>query len=121
MDEVLAHALVRSWTRVVLYQHFLELDHRVKPAASHNEVCMRMKTVPDVGLIASLTFKAVVDDTTRSKRPSTIGAHFGLTPRRNQPGEHDNPGRISKAAGRDVRATLYAAANALIIRTMAGS
>ncbi|MFO8127280.1 transposase [Yoonia sp.] len=47
--------------------------------------------------------------------------HFGLTPRRFQSEEHNNPGRISKAGDRGVRATLYAAANALLMRTMAGS
>jgi hypothetical protein len=31
---------------VVLYQHFWELDSRVKRAASQDEVCMRMMTVP---------------------------------------------------------------------------
>ncbi len=122
MDDVLTHALVPLLdARVVLYQHFLELDRRVKRAASHDEVCMRMMTVPGVGPIASLTFKAAVDDPTRFKRSRTVGAHFGLTPRRYQSGEHDNPGRISKAGDRDVRATLYAAANALLMRTMAGS
>ncbi|MEY8120787.1 IS110 family transposase [Falsihalocynthiibacter sp. BN13B15] len=122
MDDVLAHALVPLLdARVVLYQHFLELDRRVKRAASHDEVCMRMMTVPGVGPIASLTFKAAVDDPTRFKRSRTVGAHFGLTPRRYQSGEHDNLCRISKAGDRDVRATLYAAANALLMRTMAGS
>jgi transposase len=122
MDDVLAHALVPLLdARAVLYQHFLELDRRVKRAASQDEVCMRMMTVPGVGPIASLTFKAAVDDPTRFKRSRTVGAHFGLTPRRYQSGEHDNPGRISKAGDRDVRATLYAAANALLMRTMAGS
>ena len=122
MDEVLVHALVPLLdARVALYEHFLELDRRVKRAASQDEVCMRMMTVPGVGPIASLTFKAAVDDPTRFKRSRTVGAHFGLTPRRYQSGEHDNPGRISKAGDRDVRATLYAAANALLMRTMAGS
>jgi transposase len=109
MDDVLTHAWVPLLdARVVLYQHFLELDRRVKRAASQDEVCMRMMTVPGVGPIASLTFKAAVDDLTRFKRSRTVG-------------EHDNPGRISKAGDRDVRATLYAAANALLMRTMAGS
>lgn len=122
MDDVLAHALVPLLdARVVLYQHFLELDRRVKRAASHDEVCMRMMTVPGVGPIAALTFKADVDDPTRFKRSRTVGAHFGLTPRRYQSGEHDNPGRISRAGDSDVRATLYAAANALLMRAMAGS
>lgn len=122
MDDVLVHALVPLLdAHVVLYQHFLELDRRVKRAASQDAVCMRMMTVPGVGPIAALTVKAAVDDPARFKRSQTVGAHFGLTPRRYQSGEYDNPGRISKAGDRDVRATLYAAANALLMRTMAGS
>lgn len=122
MDDVLAHAMIPLLdARLVLYQHFLELDRRVKRAASHDEVCMRMMTVPGIGPIAALTFKAAVDDPKRFKSSRTVAAHFGLTPRRYQSGEHDNPGRISKAGDRNVRATLYAAANALLMRTMAGS
>lgn len=82
---------------------------------------MRMMTVPGVGPIAALTFKSAVDDPSRFRRSRTVAAHFGLTPRRYQSGEADNPGRISKAGDRDVRATLYAAANALLMRTIAGS
>jgi len=122
VDDVLAHALLPLLdARLVLHQHFLELDRRVKRAATHDEVCMRMMTVPGVGPITALTFKAAVDDPSRFKRSRTVAAHFGLTPRRYQSGEHDNPGRISKAGDRDVRATLYSAANALLMRTMAGS
>jgi transposase len=122
MDSVLARAMIPLLdARVVLYQHFLELDRRVKRAAARDDVCMRMMTVPGVGPIAALTFKAAVDDPARFKRSRTVAAHFGLTPRRYQSGEQDNPGRISKAGDRDVRATLYAAANALLMRTMAGS
>lgn len=122
LDDVLALALIPSLdARVVLFQHYLELDRRVKHAASQDEVCLRMMTVPGVGPIAALTFKAAVDGPSRFRRSRTVAAHFGLTPRRFQSGEHDNPGRISKAGDRDVRATLYAAANALLMRTMAGS
>ena len=122
MDEVLAHALIPLLdARLVLYQRFLELDRRVKRAAARDETFLRMMTVPGVGPIAALTFKAAVDDPARFKKSRTVAAHFGLTPRRYQSGEHDNPGRISKAGDRDVRATLYAAANALLMRTMAGS
>ncbi|MBY5935710.1 IS110 family transposase [Tateyamaria omphalii] len=122
MDDVLAHAMLPLLdARLVLYQHFLKLDRRVKRAASQDEICMRLMTVPGVGPIAALTFKAAVDDPARFKRSRTVAAHFGLTPRRYQSGEQDNPGRISKAGDRDVRSTLYAAANALLMRTMAGS
>ncbi|QFT83140.1 Transposase IS116/IS110/IS902 family protein (plasmid) [Roseovarius sp. THAF27] len=122
LDEVLAHAVIPLLdARAVLFQNYLELDRRAKRAASQDEVCMRMMTVPGVGPIAALTFKAAVDDPNRFKRSCTVAAHFGLAPRRYQSGEHDNPGRISKAGDQDVRATLYAAANALLMRTMAKS
>ena len=122
IDDVLAHALVPLLdARVVLYQNYLELDRRVKRAASQDGVCMKLMTIPGVGPIAALSFKAAVDDPTRFKKSRTVAAHFGLTPRRYQSGEHDNPGRISKAGDRDVRSVLYAAANALLMRTMANS
>ncbi|MEP4247948.1 transposase [Tateyamaria sp.] len=39
-------------------------------------------TIPGIGPAASLTFKAAVDDPNRFKRSRTVGADFGLTPRR---------------------------------------
>ena len=42
-------------------------------------------------------------------------------PRRYQSGEMENAGRISKAGDRDVGATLYAAANAIVVRSAASS
>lgn len=56
--------------------------------------------------ITALSFKAAVDDPARLKSSRTVRAHFGLTPRRFQSGERDNPGRISHASDFDVRATL---------------
>ncbi|MFS4579999.1 transposase [Phaeobacter sp. C3_T13_0] len=47
-------------------------------------------TVPGVGSISALTLTAAVDDPTRFKRSRTVGAHFGLSPRRYQSGEHDD-------------------------------
>lgn len=121
-DEVLAHAMLPLLdARLEIYRQFLDLDRRVKQAARNDNVCLRMMTVPGVGPIAALTFKAAIDDPARFKSSRTVAAHFGLTPRRYQSGEQDNPGHISRAGDRDVRATLYAAANALLMRTMAGS
>jgi transposase len=73
--------------------------------------------VPGVGPITALTFKAGVDDPTRFKRSRTVAAHFGLTPRRYQSGDVDNPGHISKAGDADVRSALYVAAHALVTRS----
>jgi transposase len=74
-------------------------------------------TVPGVGAITALTFKVGVDDPHRFKSSRTVAAHFGLTPRRYQSGEVDNPGRISRAGDPDVRSALYLAAHALVTRS----
>ncbi len=50
MDDVLAHAHVPFLdASVAQYQHYLEVDRRVERAASHDEVCLRLMTVPPLG------------------------------------------------------------------------
>jgi len=117
-DPALAHALLPLLdARLVLYRTFLEMDGRARKMAAKIVVCRRLMTAPGIGAISALTYKAAVDDPKRFKRSRTVGAHFGLTPRRFQSGEMDNVGRISKAGDPDVRAVLYAAANAMLTRT----
>ncbi|MFG5379908.1 transposase [Yoonia sp. R2-816] len=121
-DPDLSHALLPLLdARAVLYRTYRELDRRVKQTASHDETCLRFMAIPGVGPIAALTFRAAVDDPSRFTSSRTVAAHFGLTPRRYQSGEMDNPGRISKAGDPDVRATLYSAANAMMMRSVASS
>ena len=108
--------------REVLYRTNLKLDNEVKPIVHHDRVCQRLMSVPGVGAITALTFKAAVDDPHRFKRSRTVAAHFGLTPRRYQSGETDNPGRISKAGDPEARCALfYVAAHSLPSRSAAWS
>ena len=53
-------------------------------------------TVPGVGPITALCFKATIDDPTRFRRSRSVGAYVGLTTRRHASGEIDWSGRISK-------------------------
>jgi transposase len=58
-----------------------------------------------------------VDDPRRFARSRTVGAHFGLTPRRHQSGTSiDYEGRISKQSDVAVRDALYEAAASLLLR-----
>ena len=121
-DEQLAFALrpmLDAWE--VLYETFMELDKRVKAAARKDPICLRLMTVPGVGPMTALAFKAAIDDPKRFKSSRTVGAHFGLTPRRFQSGEKDQTGYISRAGDADVRAALYSAANSLLMRTKSPS
>ena len=121
-DPLLARALVPLLdARTVLYKTYLKLDNAVKAVVRTDPICQRLMTVPGVGPITSLTFKVGVDDPSRFRSSRTVAAHFGLTPRRYQSGETDNPGRISKAGDTDVRCALYTAAHALMTRSDAWS
>lgn len=117
-NEALSHALLPLLdVRLELYRAFRELDNRTRKRAHQDEVCRRLMTAPGVGFVTALTFKAAVDDPARFKRSRTVAAHFGLTPRRFQSGETDNPGHISRAGDPNVRSTLYIAANAMMTRS----
>jgi len=98
---------------------------RAEYAAVHREVlrivrldadCRRMMTVPGVGAIVAVTFKAAVDDPGRFKRSRDVGAHFGLTPKRYQSGEVDRSGHISKTGDAQVRTALFEAAHVMLLR-----
>jgi len=118
VDATLSHALLPLLdARLVLYQTFRVLDNRTRKMAHADPVCVRLMSVPGVGFITALTFKAGVDNPKRFKRSRTVGAHFGLTPRRFQSGEMDIDGHISKCGDANVRSTLYTAANALLTRS----
>ena len=121
-DPLLARALVPLLdARTVLYKTFLKLDNAVKAIVRGDPICQRLMSVPGVGPVTSLTFKVGVDNAGRFRSSRTVPAHFGLTPRRYQSGETDNPGRISKAGDADVRRALYTAAHALMTRSDAWS
>jgi transposase len=103
--------------RLELYQTYRDLDNRTRRLAEQDSVCQRLMTTPGVGYVTALTFKSGVDDPTRFKRSRTVGAHFGLTPKRFQSGEIDFDGHISCSGDRNVRSTLYTAANVLLTRS----
>ena len=76
-----------------------------------------MMTVPGVGVLVALTVKAGIDDPSRFSSSKMVGPHFGLPPGRNQSGEQDVVGRITKAGDASVRAMVFEAATALLCRT----
>ena len=97
-----------------LYRAFLDIDRRVRALAHKDPICQLLMSAPGIGFVAALTFKAAVDDPKRFRRSRTVAAHFGLTPRRHQSGERDNPGHISKAGDAEVRSALFLAANTIL-------
>lgn len=84
--------------------------------ASDDAVRSRLMSVPRVGPITALTFTATVEDPHRFARSEDVGAYAGLVPRRNQSGERDVRGNISKAGDPMLRRALFEAANIMLSR-----
>ena len=84
--------------------------------AATDPVATRLMSVPGVGPIAALTYLSSIEDPARFARGRDAGAFAGLVPRRNQSGERDYKGRISKAGDPMLRRALYEAANSLLVR-----
>jgi transposase len=76
----------------------------------------RMMTVPGIGAMTALAFKAAVDDPKRFTSSAKIGPYLGLTPRQHQSGESEWIGGIGKASDPLLRAYLYEAAESLMTR-----
>ena len=102
--------------RAALIEEFNRLHRMVLNAVRDDPLCRRFMSIPGVGALAALAFKAGVDVPQRFAKSKSVGAHFGLTPRRFSSGETDYTGRISKCGDAMVRSALYEAANALLTR-----
>ena len=103
-------------TRKVIEGQVADLDRKVLKLARHDVQVRRLMTVPGIGPVTALCFKATIDDPTRFKRSRSVGAYVGLTTRRHASGEVDWSGRISKCGDAMLRMYLFEAAGVLLTR-----
>jgi transposase len=87
-----------------------DLDEQCQTMAAQDAVVQRLQSVPGVGPIAALTFRAYVDDVTRFKRAGQVSAAMGLVPREDSSAERRHRGHITKAGPSEVRSMLVQAA-----------
>jgi transposase len=93
------------------------LTKQVLDIVRQEPVCRRLMSVPGVGPITALAFRATIDHPDRFKHSRDVGAHLGLTPARYQSGETDVQGRISRCGDELARTALYEAAHTLLVRS----
>jgi transposase len=103
--------------RDALNAEFHALHRAMLAIVRDDAVCRRLMTVPGVGALVALTFTSAVDDPARFPRGRSIGAYFGLTPKRYQSGETDVVGGITKVGDMMARAALYEAAHIMLTRS----
>jgi len=93
-------------------EYFAGLDVSVKDTS----VCI----VDDTGKIvreAKVASEPTVDVAARFLKSKSVGAVFGLTCSRDQSGERDRPGAISRCGDEMMRAMLYEAAQSVLVHS----
>jgi transposase len=93
------------------------LHRRLLTVVRDDEVCRRLMTVPGVGPVVALTYRATVDVPARFRNSKAVGAVFGLTPSKHQSGEVDRSGAISRCGDDMMRTMLYEAAHIMLVRS----
>ncbi len=102
--------------RETVRREIASLTRKLLAMARDNDESRRLMTVPGIGPINALAFCAAIDEPSRFRHSRSVGAYFGLTPRRHASGEVDWTGRISKCGDAMVRTYLFEAAGVLLTR-----
>ncbi len=112
MLEAAAEPILRA--RVALRRELAGLEKLVRDLAREDPVCRLLMTMPGVGPVVALTFTSAIDDPERFRRSKDVGPWVGLTPGRDQSGERDIVGGITKCGDAGLRAALYQAATVML-------
>jgi transposase len=103
--------------RRVLREQVGILHRRLLAIVRDDDVCRRLMTVPGVGPVVALTYRATVDVPARFRNSKAVGAVFGLTPAKYQSGEVERTGAISRCGDEMMRMMLYEAAQIVLVRS----
>jgi transposase len=98
--------------RRVLREQIGILHRRLLAIVRDDDVCRRLMTVPGVGPVVALTYRA-----SRFRNSKAVGAVFGLTPSKHQSGESNRTGGISRCGDEMMRMMLYEAAHIMLVRS----
>jgi len=90
-----------------MLREFTRLTKQVLDIVRREKVCRHLMSVPGVGPITALAFRATIDRPDRFRCSRQVGAHLGLTPARYQSGETDIQGTISRCGDELARTALY--------------
>ena len=103
--------------RRVLREQLGILHRRLLAVVRDDDVCRRLMTVPGVGPVVALTYRATVDAPARFQKSKSAGAVFGLTCAKYQSGESERTGAISRCGDEMMRTMLYEAAQSMLFHS----
>lgn len=93
-----------------LSEEIAGVDARCHVQAERDPIVQRLRSVPGVGPVVALTFRAYVDEVGRFRHASQVSAAMGLVPREDSSADRRHRGHITKAGPPEVRSLLVQAA-----------
>lgn len=107
-----------------LLKSYEEVCRSIKAADSALErfskidpVIALFESIPGVGRVTALTYKAVIDNPYRFSNPRNVGAYIGLTSNQYSSGDTIKQGKISKCGNVELRTLLVECAIVMLTRT----
>lgn len=104
--------------RRTLREQFTRLHRKLLSIVRDDAVCRRLMSVPGVGAVTALAFRATIDVPARFRNSKAVGAALGLTPALHQSGESSSAGHISLCGDSMMRTLLYEGAQAVLTRSV---
>ena len=102
--------------RSALRHELVDFEGHVRQRAQEDRVCRRLMSMPGIGAGVALAYRSAVDDSTRFTSSKNVGLWVGLTPSRNQSGEHDVSGGFTKEGDVNLLGALCQAATVMMHR-----
>lgn len=107
--------LIKSYEEVC--KNIKQTEEILEKICKKDPVIELFESIPGIGTITAMTYKAVIDDPYRFKNPRDIGAYLGLTPKQYSSGDTVRQGRISKCGCSELRMLLVECATVILTRT----
>jgi transposase len=92
MLEAVIGAMLQA--RAALWSEFTRQLRDMLKITRADHVCRQLMSAPGVGALVAITYRSAVDDPERFGKSRTVGAYFGLTPKKYQSGETDIDGGV---------------------------
>ncbi len=113
--QIAIEGLLKSYEEVC--RNIENLETELEKLCIKDPVIELFESIPGVGRITALTYKAVIDNPHRFVNPRDVGAYLGLTPIQYSSGETVRQGRISKCGCTELRTLLVECAIVILTRT----
>lgn len=107
--------LLKAYEEVCL--NIKKVEEGIEKQIEKDPVIELFESIPGVGTITAMTYKAVVDNPFRFTNPRDVGAYLGLTPTQYSSGESVKQGRISKCGCTELRTLLVECGVVILTRT----